>query len=194
MKNSLKSGLVLLSVLMALSLGVAFGEKDTMAKEVTPSNEKDVASYGSNVAAYDSADANETEAVDDNETSEDAEENEADDANETDEDSVVIAVVNFSKTDQWVEIKNNDTSTEDLTGWKLVVQNKTVFTFPKFMLGANAAVKVHTGTGVDSKADLYANSALLIKADDEVSLLDAAGNMVSDSEEDNEVTDNSGDE
>jgi hypothetical protein len=164
------------------------------AKEATPSNEERVVSYGSNIAAYDSEDANENEVVDDNETSEDAEENEVDDANEINEDSVFIAAVDSSKTNQWVEIKNNDTSTEDLTGWKLVVQNKTVFTFPKFLLDANAAVKVHSGTGIDGKGDLYATGALLTKADDEVSLLDAAGNVVSDSEEANEAIDSPGDE
>jgi hypothetical protein len=194
MKNSLKIGLVLLLVLMALSFGVAFGEKDTTAKEVTPSNGMNVAFDGSNAAVVDSADANENEAVDNNETSEDAEENEADDANETSEDSVFIASVNYSKTDQWVEIKNNDTSTEDLTGWKLGVQNKTVFTFPKFMLDANAAVKVHSGTGMNSEADLYASSTLMTNANDEVSLLDAAGNVVSDSEETNEAMESPGDE
>lgn len=181
MKRSIKFGLIILSVLIALSIGVTFGQKDTEAKvsAIGAVNTNEVAD-GSNTAANDAAD--------------DAKENEAVDKNETSEDAVIISSVYYGKTNQWVEIRNNETSTPDLTGWKLEVQNNTVFTFPKFALGANAKVIVHSGIGKDSSANLYANGALLSSADNEVSLIDASGNVVSDSEETKETSDSSGDE
>ena len=174
MKNSMKYGLVLLTMLMALSIGVALGENVTTANKVTPSNVMDVAIAGSNSNVTDAADANETEGVD---------------RNETGEDNVIIDSVTFSSKTQYIELKNNETSGQDLTGWRLDVQNKTVFTFPKFMLDANARVKVHAGTGRDSKTDIYATNSLLTKADDEVSLLDAKGIVVGTSEESKETSD-----
>lgn len=128
MKKNIKCGLVLLVMLIALSVGVAFGEKNTDASK---------------------------------------------------KNSVIIDSVTFSPSVKYVEIKNNGNSEQDLTGWVLQVQNKTTFTFPKFALDANARVKVHSGTGTDSKTDLYATGSLLNKSSDEVSLLDANGNIVS---------------
>ena len=90
----------------------------------------------------------------------------------------MISSIEFSKTAQMIEIKNNGTSSQDLTGWRLEVLNKTVYTFPKFMLDANAKVKVHAGTGKDSKVDLYAKEALLTNASENVTLLDASGAVV----------------
>ncbi len=119
----------------------------------------------------------------------DVKENEASDKNEMGEDSVIIDSVTFSPSTKYIELKNNETSEQNLTGWKLDVLNKTVFTFPKFTLDANARVKVHAGTGKDSKTDLYATNSLITKADDEVSLLDANGAVVSTSEEPNETSD-----
>ena len=110
------------------------------------------------------------------------------DKNEMGEDSVIIDSVTFSPSTKYIELKNNETSEQNLTGWKLDVLNKTVFTFPKFTLDANARVKVHAGTGKDSKTDLYATNSLLTKADDEVSLLDASDAVVSTSEEPNETS------
>lgn len=182
MKRSIKCGLIILSVLMALSIGVTFGQKDigaTKASATSTINANEIAA-GSNMAAGDVAD--------------DAKENEAVDRNETGEDTIVISSVYYGKTNQWVEIRNNETSAQDLTGWKLEVQNNTVFTFPKFTLDANAKANIHSGTGKDSKADLYANGALLSSAGDEVSLVDANGNMVSSSEEPKETSDSAGDE
>ena len=174
MKNSMKCGLVLLTMLMALSIGVALGENVTTANKTTPSNVMNVAIAGSNPNVTDEADASEKEAVD---------------KNETGEDNVIIDSITLSSKTQYIELKNNETSGQDLTGWRLDVQNKTVFTFPKFMLDANARVKVHAGTGKDSKTDIYATNSLLTKADDEVSLLDAKGTVVGTSEESKETSD-----
>ena len=174
MKRSMKCGLVLFTMLMALSIGVALGENVTTANKTMPSNAVFVTAVGSNSNVTDAADANEKEAVD---------------KNETGEDNVIIDSITFSSKTQYVELKNNETSGQDLTGWRLDVQNKTVFTFPKFMLDANARVKVHAGTGKDSKTDIYATNSLLTNADDEVSLLDAKGIVVGTSEESKETSD-----
>ncbi len=178
MKRSMKCGLVLFTMLMALSIGVALGENVTTANKTTSSNITNVAIAGSNSNVTDAADANEKEAVN---------------TNETGEDNVIIDSITFSSKTQYIELKNNETSGQDLTGWRLDVQNKTVFTLPKFMLDANARVKVHAGTGKDSKTDIYATNSLLTKADDEVSLLDAKGIVVGTSEESKEMSDKPGD-
>lgn len=176
MKISVKFGLVLLFMLMALSIGVAFGEKNTTVNNITPANEmsSNKVAVGSNTNITDANEVKEKEAADKNETT---------------EDSVIIGSITYGKTNQWIEIKNNETSSQNLTDWKLEVQNKTVFTFPKFTLDANSIVQIHSGTGKNSKAALYAKNTLLTKADDEVSLLDANGNVVSTSEEPKETSD-----
>ncbi len=136
MKRSTKFGLVIVTMLIALSIGAAFGENLTTANKTMPSNAVSVTAVGSNSNVTDAADANEMEAAD---------------KNETGEDNVIIDSVTFSSKTQYIELKNNETSGQDLTGWRLDVQNKTVFTFPKFTLDANARVKIHAGTGTDSK-------------------------------------------
>ena len=179
MKRSTKFGLVIVTMLIALSIGAAFGENLTTANKMMSSNAASVTAVGSNSNnVTDAADANEMEAAD---------------KNETGEDNVIIDSVTFSSKTQYVELKNNETSGQDLTGWRLDVQNKTVFTFPKFTLDANARVKIHAGMGMDSKVDLYATTALLTKADDEVSLLDANGMVVSTSEDQGNQPDSAND-
>jgi len=160
----MKCGLMLLSMLLALSLGVALGENDKPANKMMPTNvmsSNNVVTSESSPTEADAADAG----------------------------SAIIDGVNYSKTAQWVEIMNNETSAQDLTGWKLEVQNKTVYTFPKYILEVNAKVKVHSGEGKDSNTDHYTMAGILTKADDEVSLLDATGNVISASEEPNEASD-----
>ena len=219
MKRSMKFGIVLLSLLMALSFGVAFGEKTVVADKAISTNdismEKsvnaesgtiDAADAGENESVdenengeddtVDAADAGENESVDVNENGEDdtvdaadAEENESVDENESGEDSIIINGVTCSPSSTYIELKNNETSEQNLTGWKVNVLNETVFTFPQFTLGANALVKVHAGVGEDNKTDIYAANSLITKAGDEVSLLDASGAIVGSSEESNEKSD-----
>lgn len=153
---------------MALSMGAVFGEKGTIIGKATSMNGlnlNNVAAVESNPDVADAADAN----------------------------SAIIDNVTYSKTSQLVEIKNNETSALDLTGWKLEVLNKTVYTFPKYMLDVNAKVKVHSEPGKDSKTDLYAMATILTKADDEVSLLDVTGKVISASEELKEASDSTSD-
>ena len=168
MNSSMKCGLVLFCMLMALSVGAVYGEKGTMigkAMSMNGMNVNNLAAVKSNPDVADAADAN----------------------------SAIIDNVTYSKMSQSVEIKNNETSAQDLTGWKLEVQNKTVYTFPKYMLDVNAKVKVHSEAGKDSKTDLYAMAAILTKATDEVSLLDATGKVISASEESKEASDSPSD-
>ena len=174
MKRSKEFGLVIVTILMALLIGAAFGENVTTVNKTMPSSTASVTVVGSNSNLTDAADANEKEAID---------------KNETGEDNVIIDSVTFSSKTQYIELKNNETSGQDLTGWRLDVQNKTVFTFPKFILDANTRVKVHAGTGKDNKTDIYATNSLLTKADDEFSLLDAKGIVVGTSEESKETSD-----
>jgi len=155
--RSLKCGLVLLCLFVALSVGVVLGEK-SIAGAMAQSNALSMINAGSNA---DAADAK----------------------------SAIIESVTYGKASQSVEIKNNETSALDLTGWKLEAQNKTVYTFPKFALDANAVVRVHSGAGKNSKADLYAAAAILTKSDDEVTLRDTTGNVISTSEESKEASD-----
>jgi hypothetical protein len=157
--------LVLLCVFMALFICGAFGENSTAPSTMAQSNAMSAIKAGSNANAPDAADAN----------------------------SAIIDSVTYSKTSQSVEIKNNETSALDLTGWKLEVQNKTVYAFPKYLLGVNATVKVHSGLGKNSNTDLYAAATLLTKPEDEVSLLDATGAVISTSEESKEVSDSAND-
>ncbi len=114
-------------------------------------------------------------------------------ADAADANSAVINSVTYSKTSQSVEIKNNETSALDLTGWKLEVQNKTVYTFPKYTLDVNATVKVHSGLGMNNKTDLFAGATLLTNANDEASLLDTTGSVISTSEESKEASDSPND-
>ena len=167
MKKSLKCGLVLLTMLMALSIGVALGEKDTAANKSMPTNE-----ISESKTASAELDANSSDVAD-------AKENETNDKNEMGEDNIIIDSVTFSPSVQYVELKNDENLEQNLTGWKLEVQNKTVFTVPMFKLDASARVKIHAGTGTDTKTDLYATNSLLTKANDEVSLLDVKETVVS---------------
>jgi hypothetical protein len=68
MKRSMKFGLVLLTMLMALSIGVALGENVTTANKTMPSNAMSVTVVGSNSNVAGAADTNEKETVDKNET------------------------------------------------------------------------------------------------------------------------------
>lgn len=181
MNRSMKCGLVLFCMLMALSVGAVYGEKGTTADKATPVD-------GMNVTnAQDPGDVKENEAADKNvETTEDNAVVAG--SNSAIASAVMIDNVNYS-TNQWVELKNNATSAQDLTGWTLVVQNKTAFTFPAFNLGATATVKVHSGMGTNSNTDFYAKNTLFTKANEEVSLLDVTGTLVSASEEPKEKSD-----
>jgi hypothetical protein len=58
--------------------------------------------------------------------------------------------------DEWIVLKNKDTTTVNLTGWKVKNFNyKNTYTIPVFVLAPEASVKIHTGKGFNTETDLY---------------------------------------
>jgi endonuclease YncB( thermonuclease family) len=58
--------------------------------------------------------------------------------------------------DEYVDVKNTESSSLDLTGWTLEDEAGNDFAFPDgFSLGAGETVRVHSGSGTDSSTDLY---------------------------------------
>jgi hypothetical protein len=95
--------------------------------------------------------------------------------------NVSISGVNYTATDQWVEIADNGTSNVSLTGWKLINMMKAkTYTFPAgFYLTPGAMVKIHSGPGNDSLTDLYNSRLIWDKTGDTAILKDASGKIVS---------------
>ena len=62
---------------------------------------------------------------------------------------------NSSLNAEWIRITNNRSTSVDLTDWRIKDKAGYVFTFPEFTLKSGASVRVHTGSGSDSKSDLY---------------------------------------
>jgi hypothetical protein len=71
---------------------------------------------------------------------------------------VRLTAINFvasTLNGEWVRLRNVTTSRRTITGWTLRDAAGHVYTFPSFGLAAGAYVKVHTGSGSDTAADLY---------------------------------------
>jgi hypothetical protein len=62
---------------------------------------------------------------------------------------------NRSLNAEWVVITNHSSRAQVMTGWKLRDRTGYIFTFPTFSLGAGRSVKIHTGSGANSRTDLY---------------------------------------
>jgi hypothetical protein len=68
---------------------------------------------------------------------------------------------NSSLNSEFVVIKNAGSSAISLRGWKLTDRRtaaeggNVTFKFPRFRLGAGKTVKVHTGSGANTRSDLY---------------------------------------
>ena len=54
-----------------------------------------------------------------------------------------------------VIIQNNDEAALTLTGWTLKDSQGSFYTFPQVTLYPGAILRVHTGPGIDTAADLY---------------------------------------
>jgi murein DD-endopeptidase MepM/ murein hydrolase activator NlpD len=66
----------------------------------------------------------------------------------------------------------------DLTGWQLRTPSGAEYVFKEFSLNERGAVLIHTAAGIDTSIDLYWDlKAPVWRADDEVQLLDAQGNL-----------------
>jgi hypothetical protein len=69
---------------------------------------------------------------------------------------------NSSLNAEWVRIKNTGSKAKSLTGWTLRDTASHVYHFGSFKLRAGRAVKIHTGSGSDSKKHLYQDSGWYI--------------------------------
>lgn len=62
---------------------------------------------------------------------------------------------NRSLNQEWVEITNNTRHSVNLDGWTLADEDGHTYTFDHYRLNGRATVRVHTGTGHDTRTDLY---------------------------------------
>jgi hypothetical protein len=91
---------------------------------------------------------------------------------------VSITKVNTAE-DKYVQVTNQAVGPWDLTGWTLASAGNTTFTFPALTLDEESSVRVHEGTGVGSKTDIYTNSTAPLWIDNLVSLQNADGSIIS---------------
>jgi len=91
-----------------------------------------------------------------------------------------IIGVNYLGMDQWVEIANEGTGSMNLTGWTLMNMTNQTYSFPaNFALKVDSIVKVHSGEGNSTAADLFNTTLVWNKKGDTVTLKDATGKIVS---------------
>ena len=87
-----------------------------------------------------------------------------------------------NKNDEWVDLTNTGTTAVDMTGWVLKDESSTHrYRFPSvFTLEEGAEVRVFTGCGTDTVAELYwcSSSAVWNNDGDTAFILDDAGNIV----------------
>ena len=105
------------------------------------------------------------------------------------DDGITITNANFvapspekeNLNEEWVEVANNGTIDENLTGWVIQDQQNHTYSFPDFNLKAGATVKIHSGTGSNSDEDLYWNRSTSIWNNDGdlVTLIDTSGIVIS---------------
>ena len=99
---------------------------------------------------------------------------------EEEEASMTITGLSYADEDEWVEVVNPGTSSQDFTFWTLEDENNNTYSFSEgFVLAPGAVVKVHTGQGNDTETDLYWGRDDFVWDDEEVATLkDANGEMV----------------
>ncbi|MCK9441851.1 MAG: lamin tail domain-containing protein [Methanothrix sp.] len=105
------------------------------------------------------------------------------------ESGIAITNANFEATspekenliDEWVEISNLGTADVSLAGWTLEDAQNHTYKFPDFSLKSGGVVKIRTGMGNDTSADLFWNrsSSIWNNNGDVATLTDASGNIVS---------------
>jgi Lamin Tail Domain len=62
---------------------------------------------------------------------------------------------NASLDSEWVDLHNSSARPVTLTSWTLRDTARHVYTFGTFRLGAHADVRIHTGRGANTQANLY---------------------------------------
>lgn len=70
-----------------------------------------------------------------------------------------------------VTLQNNGAETVVLTGWVLMDEDGTAFTFPQLSLYPGGSIQVHTSRGDDSVTDLYWDQSASIWSGGELVLL-----------------------
>jgi len=70
---------------------------------------------------------------------------------------------NRSLNAEWVRITNHSSHARVMTGWKLRDITGFLYVFPRFTLGAGKSVRVHTGSGVNSRTELLAAQRLCLE-------------------------------
>jgi hypothetical protein len=82
---------------------------------------------------------------------------------------------------EWIEIENAGVADCSMDGWTLSDQQNHTYAFSNFTLKAGASVRVHSGSGNDTAADLYFNRKIPIwnNEGDVATLKDASGEVVS---------------
>jgi hypothetical protein len=96
------------------------------------------------------------------------------------DDAMTITGVSYVDEDEWVEIANPGMAIQDFTFWTLVDEENNTYSFTEsFVLTPGATVKVHTGQGNDTEADLYWGRDDQVWDDGEAAfLIDANGEIV----------------
>jgi endonuclease YncB( thermonuclease family) len=85
--------------------------------------------------------------------------------------------------DEYIDVKNENGGSVDLSGYTLEDAAGATYTFPSgFTLADGATVRVHTGSGTDSSTDLYwgRGSAVWNNSGDTATLVTAGGDVVRD--------------
>ncbi|WP_276301891.1 lamin tail domain-containing protein [Halorussus lipolyticus] len=79
--------------------------------------------------------------------------------------------------DEYVDIRNDGSSSLDMTGWLLEDEAGNDYQFPDgFSLGAGETVRVHSGSGTDSSTDLYWGGSYIWNNDSDTAYLyDSSG-------------------
>jgi hypothetical protein len=62
---------------------------------------------------------------------------------------------NKSLNAEWIRVTNFGVKARDLTGWTIRDPKNHVYTFPSFKLGIGMSVRIHTGSGKNTRRNLY---------------------------------------
>jgi micrococcal nuclease len=83
--------------------------------------------------------------------------------------------------DEYITLENGGANTIALTGWRIQDSDGFTFTLPEFSLDPGSKLVLHTGTGTDTRTDLFMGSPdpVLNNDGDTVTLYDAGGTEVS---------------
>jgi Lamin Tail Domain len=89
-------------------------------------------------------------------------------------------VTNKKLNAEWVVIRNSRTSAVQLKGWRVSDPAGHVYRFGRLRLGAGKAVRLHTGSGTNSRTDRYwgQDNYVWNNGGDTARLRNAAGTLI----------------